>query len=201
MTGRSEPTQDELLKNLVDRLSATPSLSLSKRYNREGLNKILDYLGMNSHEAAAAVLGGVKLAEKTAHPSGTGHNGGSHHGSSYSTSPASVGLAIQSVLSFVCYISFDEGLEGRTLDVGIISMMELRDIEYLQRYGHCHDWYTTPCIPDSHRYRIGRSLGWRRGLPGSGRKLCELRKVKRINWTSHVKLFPGKPCFPREHVQ
>ena len=183
MTGRSEPTQDELLKNLLDRVSATPSLALSKRYNREGLNKILDYLGMSSPEASA-VLGGVKPAEKSVHPSGTGHNGGSHahgshvhgshtHGShthpgSYATSPASVDLSIQSVLSFVCYISSDEGLGGRTLDVGVISMIESRDIEYLQRYGHSHDWHTTPCIPDSHRYRICRFLGWRRRLPRCG---------------------------------
>ena len=106
MTGRSEPTQDELLKNLVDRVLATPSLALSKRYNREGLNKILDYLGMNSNEASA-VLGGVKPPKKPAHPSGTGHHGGSHtHTSLNATSPASVGLTIQSVLSFVYYISF-----------------------------------------------------------------------------------------------
>lgn len=178
MTGRLEPTQDDLLKNLIDCVLAIPPPALSKRYNREGVNKILDYLGMNSHEASA-VLGGVKPTTKIAKPSGTGHSGSSHtHASSNSTSAASINLAIQLVLFLLCYISYTNGLEDRTSDVGILPMIKIRDIEYLQRYGQSYDWHTTSCIPRSHRFRICGSLGRRRRLPRCGRKLREFRKNK-----------------------
>jgi len=61
MTGRSEPAHEDLFKNLIDRVSTIPPSAVQKRYNREGLDKILNY-----------------PAKHTAFPSGTGKSGHSH---------------------------------------------------------------------------------------------------------------------------
>ncbi len=176
MTGRSEPTRKELFKNFIDRVSTIPPSALQKRYNREGLGKILEYLGPNSDEASD-VLSGVKPAEHTALPSGTGKSGHSHANvTSKPTGPASIGLTIESVVYYLVYISSNGDLEGRTLDVRILSLVKLRDAEYLHRHGRSYDWHTTPCFSSSHRYRICRSLGRCRRLPGCGRELRESSK-------------------------
>ena len=160
MSGRSEPTHEELFKNIIDRVSTIPPSALEKRYNREGLDKILDYLGQNSDEASD-VLSGVKPAEHTAHPSGTGKSGHSHANvTSNSPGPASIGLTIESVVYYMLPLSSKGDLEDRTLGVRILSLVKLKDVEYLHRYGHSYDRHTTPCSPSSHRYRICRSLGW-----------------------------------------
>jgi len=77
MTGRSEPAHEDLFKNLIDRVSTIPPSAVQKRYNREGLDKILNYVSSNS-DKASAVLSGVKPAKHTAFPSGTGKSGHSH---------------------------------------------------------------------------------------------------------------------------
>ncbi|KAK2460904.1 hypothetical protein APHAL10511_007374 [Amanita phalloides] len=94
MTGRSEPTRDELLKKLIDRMSAIPPSSLQKRYYREGINKIWDHLGL-SGQGLSPALGSAKPAEDIAKPLANPHSGTSGKTGSHSVAPASVGIEIQ----------------------------------------------------------------------------------------------------------
>ncbi|KAF8624545.1 hypothetical protein AX15_005848 [Amanita polypyramis BW_CC] len=114
-TGRAEPSQEDLFKNIINRASTVPWNELQKRYYKEGYKKILDYLNLN-----LAPPGGVNSAEDIVQPSSQHNNGARPHvytqTNTHSPAPGSVALAIQAQdVGYMIPISI--GTPSRTFNV------------------------------------------------------------------------------------